>query len=198
MDLAVTNTSNTPNSTSLSQTLTNGSVTAGQNFNFTFWAMQISSGVSYVQNYRLSWLNSSGGTVGTVGWNGFSGTYGSWNQITATNLVVPAGTVNAQIQISGTTGAVQSGYGEVLVDDVVLATNTPPQTNIIATVVQPAVQIGWSSTAGKNYDVSWTPNLAGNTWSNLATSVPGNGTTNIVSDVISSNQVRFYRVVQLP
>jgi len=123
MDLAVTNAASTPNTSSLAQTLTNGSIVAGQTYNFLFWADQISSGVSYVQNYRLSWLNGSGATLGTVGWNGFSGGNGAWAQIVVTNLIAPANAVNARVEISGTTGAVLGGHGEVLIDDVALAIN---------------------------------------------------------------------------
>ncbi len=197
LDLAVTNPASTPNTTTISQTLTNGSITAGQSYNFSFWALQISSGVSYVQNYRVSWLNNSGATLSSVS-SGITAGYGSWTQDAATNLVAPTGTVNAKIDISGTTGAVANGYGEVLVDDVILAVNTPGQTNVLAATTQPAVQIGWSSAAGKNYNVNWTANLAGNNWSNLVSSVPGNGTTNVLTDLVSSNQARYYRVVQLP
>lgn len=90
-----------------------------------------------------------------------------------------------------------NGHGEVLIDDVALTVNTPSQTNILATVAQPAVQLDWSSTAGKNYDVNWTGNLTGTSWSNLVSSVPGNGDTNTVYDLISTNQTRFYRVTEL-
>jgi hypothetical protein len=197
LDLAVTNTGSVPNTSSLAQTLTNGSIVAGLNYNFLFWANQISSGVSYVQNYRLSWLNGIGATLGTVGWNGFSGGNGAWAEIVATNLTAPASTVTARIEISGTTGAVLNGHGEVLIDDVALTVNTPIQTNILATVAQLAVQLDWSSTAGKNYDVNWTGNLTGTSWSNLVSSVPGNGDTNTVYDLISTNQTRFYRVTEL-
>jgi hypothetical protein len=198
MDLTVTNTASTPNTGTISQTLANGSIVAGDSYNFSFWAMQISSGVSYVQNYQLNWLNSSGGNLGSVGWNGISAGYGTWTQNVATNLTAPAGAVKAQIQISVTTGAVLNGYGAVLIDDVALAMNTPGQTNILAATVQPAVQIGWSSEAGKLYDVNGSSNLSANDWSNLATSIPGNGTTNFITDLVSSNQAKFYRVMERP
>jgi endoglucanase Acf2 len=196
MALTVTNTASIPNTSTISQTLTNGSVIAGGSYNFTFWAMQISSGISYVQNYQLNWLNSSGGNLGSVGWNSISAGYGAWTQNVATNLTAPANTVKAQIQISVTTGAVLNGYGEVLIDDVALAANTPGQTNFIAATVQPAAQIGWTSEAGKLYDVIGSSNLDVNGWSNLAASVPGNGTTNFVIDLVSSNQAKFYRVME--
>jgi hypothetical protein len=198
MALTVTNTASTPNTSTISQTLTNGSIVAGDSYNFTFWAMQIGSGASYVQNYQLNWLNSSGGNLGSVGWNSITSGYSAWTQNVATNLTAPAGAVKAQIQVSVTTGAVLNGYGAVLIDDVALAANTPGQTNILTATVQPAVQIGWTSEAGEFYDVNWSSNLNVNSWSNLVTSVPGNGTTNFITDLVSSNQVKFYRVIERP
>ena len=197
LDLAVTNSGSTPNTSSFAQTLTNGAVSAGISYNFSFWIKQVSSGVSYVENYRLTWLNSGGGTTGTVGYNGFNGSLGVWTQILATNLVAPAGTVSARVEAYGATGAVANGSGEVLIDDVALAANAPGQTNVLAGVTQPQIQVGWSSAAGKNYDVRWTVNLGGNTWSNLVSAVAGTGITNVVYDSISNSQARFYRVVQL-
>jgi hypothetical protein len=35
-------------------------------------------------------------------------------------------------------------------------------------------------------------------WVDLGGSVTGNGSTNCVTDVISGNEKRFYRVVELP
>lgn len=145
----------------------------------------------------MSWLASNGTNLAVVGWNGFSSSLGVWTQVVATNLVAPAGTVNARIEIYGATGAVANGYGEVLIDDVALAANAPSQTNVLAVIAQPQIQVGWSSTAGKSYDVRWTENLAGNTWSNLVSAVAGNGITNVVYDSISNSHARFYRVVQL-
>ncbi|HEV2453811.1 MAG TPA: glycosyl hydrolase, partial [Verrucomicrobiae bacterium] len=198
MELAVTNTASTPNTATISQTSTNGSIVAGASYNFSFWTMQISSGVSYVQNYQLNWLNSGGGSIGSVGWNPITAGYGTWTQNVATNLIAPAGAVKAQIQLSANTGAVLNGYGEVLIDDVALATNSPATTNILAATVQPAVQIGWSSEIGRFYDVDISSNLLSNSWSALAISVPGRGTTNFISDVISSTQAKFYRVAEHP
>jgi hypothetical protein len=50
----------------------------------------------------------------------------------------------------------------------------------------------------KLYDINWSSNPGADSWSNLATSVPGNGTTNFITDLISSNQAKFYRVVERP
>jgi beta-glucanase (GH16 family) len=201
MSLAVTNPASTPNNSEIQQNVASqggSAVVPGQTYNFSFWAWQAGSGVSLVQNYSVTWLNSSGNSVGTYGWISFTGGNGSWTQISANNLVAPTNAVNALIAIYATTGAVAHGYGDVLIDDVSLGSATPGQTNVLSAVAQPGVQMSWPSTSGGLYDVQWTGNLSGNNWSNLVTSLAGNGNTNTVVDVFGTNQCRFYQVVQHP
>jgi hypothetical protein len=201
MQLLVTNPAAAPNSSEIDQNVTaagGAPVIPGQTYNFSFWARQISSGVSYVQNYRIGWLNGSGGTVGSVGYTGFSASSGGWTQVNVPNLTAPSNAVNAYLQIYGATGAVSNGYGGVLLDDISLAYTVPSQTNVLAVAVQPGMLLAWPSTGGKSYDVRWTDNLAGNNWSNLVSAVPGNGSTNTVTDILSTNQLRCYEVVELP
>jgi hypothetical protein len=122
MDIAVTNTTASPNGSELQQdTLNQGNpVTPGASYNLSFWAKQISSGPSYVQQYNVQWLGAGSVYLGASGIVNFSGGNGTWAHITQNNLVAPAGAVTALIQILGNTGAVAGGYGEVLVDDVSL------------------------------------------------------------------------------
>jgi hypothetical protein len=61
-------------------------------------------------------------------------------------------------------------------------------------VVQPGVQVNWPSTPGNLFDVQWTGNPGANNWSNLASSLPDNGSTNTVTDTFGTNQFRFYRI----
>ena len=199
MRLLVTNTASTANTSQIDQNVTavgGTPVIASQTYTLSFWAKQISSGVSYVQNYGITWRNSGGGSVGSVGLTGFSAGNGAWSQVTVNNLVAPANAVNAYLQIYGATGSVKNGYGGVLIDDVALSFATASQTNVIAAVVQPGIQVSWPSTGGSLYDVQWTENLVGNNWSNLVSLVTGNSTTNTVSDTLGNSQGRFYRVVQ--
>ncbi len=199
MQLFVTNVASTANTSEINQNVTAAGgipVIAGQTYTFSFWARQISSGVSYVQNYGITWRNSGGGTVGSTGLHGFSGGNGAWSQFTVNNLVAPANAVNAYLQIYGATGGVLHGYGGVLIDDVALSFATASETNVIAAVVQPGIQVSWPSTGGSLYDVQWTENLGGNNWSNLVSSITGNGSTNSVSDTLGNSQGRFYRIVQ--
>jgi beta-glucanase (GH16 family) len=200
MQLLVTNTAAIANTSEIDENISVAggiSVVGGQTYTFSFWAKQISSGVSYVQNYGISWLNSNSITVGSVGLTGFSANNGIWSQVIASNLIAPTNAVNASLKIYGTTGSVINGYGGVLIDDVALSFSIGGQTNVIAAVVQPAVEIAWPGVSNALYNVQWTGNLATGVWSNLASSVVGNGGTNTVSDVISTNQSHFYRVVQL-
>ena len=198
LDLAVTNTGTVPNSSQLSQTLTNGSVVPGLSYNFSFWARQISSGVSYVQNYRLSWLNASGATISAIGYNSFSGGNGTWVQVLVTNLVAPAGTTKALIEIYGTTGAVQSGYGEVLLDDIALGLNTPGTTNVLAVTAHPANQITWRSISTETYQLQASTNVSpGATWTNIGPSLPGDGSLKAVIDPAVPS-AKFYRLTQQP
>jgi endoglucanase Acf2 len=194
MDFAVTNPAATPNNSFISAKWTNSALVAGQSYVLSWWAKQISSGVSYVQNYRLSWLNSSGGTLSSVGWNGFSGGNGAWSQIVVSNLVVPTNIAAALLEIYGTTGAVQSGYGEVLIDDVALGANTPGQTNVLAPVVEGAVSLSWVTESAVRYQLQSAADLGGDTWTNLGAVVTGDGGSKSVVWPMGGATTRFYRV----
>jgi beta-glucanase (GH16 family) len=199
VQLLATNTAATPNSSEIDQNIgTAGGipVIGGQTYTFSLWAKQISSGVSYVQNYGITWLNSSGGTVGSVGLTGFSAGNGVWSQFLVNNLVAPASAVNASLKIYGATGSVKNGSGGVLIDDVALSFATASETNVVAVTLQPCVQVSWPSKAGNIYDLQRTENVGGNNWSNLVSSIAGNGSTNTVSDILGTNQYQLYRVMQ--
>jgi len=129
-----------------------------------------------------------------VGLTGFSGGNGVWTQVNVNNLAAPADAVNAYVQIYGATGSVPNGYGGVLIDDVALSYATPSQTNVLSVVVQPGVQLNWPSLPGYFYDVQWSGNPGANAWSNLVSSLPDNGSTNTVTDIFGTNQLRFYRI----
>lgn len=142
--LKVTNAVAAPNGSEMQQnTILQGNpVTPGATYNFSFWAKQISSGPSYVQLYAVQWLN--GPTFISQVTANFTGGNGTWANITANGLVAPAGATTALIQILGNTGAVLGGYGEVLIDDVSLASTTLTGGPNILT---PTVQTSMSFTA---------------------------------------------------
>jgi hypothetical protein len=87
-----------------------GTVTPGQTYNFEFWAKQISSGPSYEQRYKVSFLADNGVIVTDGIFQPFSPAVGgAWTQYTLNGLVVPAGATSAFIQILGVTGAIEGG-----------------------------------------------------------------------------------------
>lgn len=199
MQLQVTNSTANANTSEIDEnigTAGGAPVVGGQTYTFSLWAKQISSGVSYVQNYGITWLNSGGGTVGSVGLSGFTAGNGVWSQFTVSNLVAPATAVNASLKIYGATGAVNHGYGGVLIDDVALSYATGNTTNVLAASVAPAFQMSWPSTSANLYDVQWSGNLGASNWSNLVSSMVGNGSTNTATDLMGTNQCRYYRIVQ--
>ncbi len=197
MRLIVTNAAATPNSASISQNIGSQGglpVVPGQAYDFSFWARQISSGPSYVQNYRVAWLAAGGATVADTGWTGFTGGAGSWKLISRTNLVAPSNAVNAIIEMYGTTGAVPNGYGEVIVDDVSLSPPPLVQTNLAAAIVADASKISWNSENGKYYLIQWANSLAVYQWNDLPGPILGSGGTCAALDLINSTTARLYRV----
>ena len=199
MQLQVTNPAATPNNSEIDEnigTAGGAPVVGGQTYTFSMWAKQISSGVSYVQYYGITWLNSSGGSAGSVGPSTFTAGSGAWSQFTVSNLVAPASAVNAALRLYVNTGAVLNGYGGVLIDDVALSYATGNTTNVLAAAVAPAIQLGWPTTSVNLYDVQYAGDLGASNWVNLVSSMAGNGGTNTATDLMGTNQCRYYRIVQ--
>jgi hypothetical protein len=62
---------------------------------------------------------------------------------------------------------------------------------------QSPMAIHWLTVPGKAYEVQWSPNLSGGSWSTLAT-VSGDGTVASCSDTNITAAVRYYRLHVLP
>lgn len=169
-------------------------VIPGNSYSFSFRAKQISSGPSYVQQYRISWLDSGGIIKGDGGWRNFTGGTGSWSLITQT-LTAPAESTTALIQIIGVTGAVAGGLGEVLVDDVSLTTVGTDFLGLLTATDVPAVEIAWTSVAGRNYQVKSSTSFS--PWTNFGSIVAGNGSQKAVYDTLVLPR-KFYRVHEAP
>lgn len=171
MRLFITNATSTPNTSEVNQNLADaggGAIVPGTVYTLSFWAKSAASGPSYVQNYGVNWLNSGGGSVGFSGWIGFN-PGGAWSQFAATNLVAPAGAVNAIVALYGATGAVPGGNGGTLIDAVALAPVTMGATNVSAPTVTPGVQLSWLAESGRSYQIQKTTNLSASTgWTNSA------------------------------
>lgn len=175
----------------------NGAIVPGNSYTLSFWAKQISSGPSYVQEYRVSFLAVGGGELppGGGSWQGFSAPVGgSWEQKTLSNLVAPAGAVTALIQIVGKTGAVDGGFGEVLIDDVSLLSSGFGSPTVIAAATLPAVKVSWPSTTGQDYQVQSSTDLS--TWTNFGGVISGNDSIKAVYDTMTDK--KFYKVGELP
>ena len=173
-----------------------GTVTPGETYTFSFWAKQISSGVSYVQNYRLQWLDINGVPIaGTaVGFTSFSGGNGVWSQIIEPNLVAPPAASGALIEIFGATGAVAgaTALGEVLIDDVSLALGTASEPVILDTTREPGTGLAWITESAKTYQAQASANLE--QWEDIGGPIPGNGGPAAMGEPSGANS-RYYRFI---
>ena len=64
------------------------------------------------------------------------------------------------------------------------------------TYIWTAVEIGWNTLAGTNYQVQATTNLQSGPWQNFGGVTVGNGSLMSVFDSTRTNAARFYRVLQ--
>ena len=151
----------------------------GTSYDFSFRAKQISSGVSYVQNYRLQWLNDVGAIVSEAfGFTAFNGGTGGWAEITRTGLVAPDGAVTAYIQIFGATGAIagEDAKGEVLIDDLSLvsAAGGDGQSTVVSVFgIEAGVGIEFPTQSGRFYQAGISFDLE--EFDDLGTLFEGNG-----------------------
>jgi hypothetical protein len=196
MSIAVSNVDLSAQKAELDQNTLNaggGAVNPGDVYNFSFWAKSLSSGVSYVQQYNLQWLDTNSAIVGQLGFANIPGAPGVWTQINVTNLAAPAAAATALIQIFGATGAVgTSGYGAVLIDDVSLTVAAPPQTNPVAASIQSGIVLGWTSTNGALDQVQSSANPGG-PWANLGGPLAG---VSGAASAFETNPGPYYRVLQ--
>jgi hypothetical protein len=125
MSLFVTNSGIAAQTSVLQQNLTfagSSGITGGNTYSLSFWAKSLGKNPTggYVQQYRVAWLNGSGGIVGTFGWVAFNGGNGDWTQINSGPTVAPANAVNALIEVFSATGGISNDFGGVLIDDLAL------------------------------------------------------------------------------
>ncbi|MEP4076357.1 di-heme oxidoredictase family protein [Haloferula sp.] len=153
------------------------SIVEGESYDFSFWAKQVSSGPSYIQQYELQWLNEMNAVVGGTGLKNFSATFGTWSEVEDLGLIAPAGAVGAKVTFRFVTGAVLDGHGEVLIDDVSIAsevdTGSPPETTYLPLLAQPTARISWPTVAGVPYQPRSTTDLVN--WTNIDPVIQGDG-----------------------
>jgi len=190
----------TPNNSEIQQNVGNvgGFITPGESYDFSFWAKQVSSGVSYVQNFRVQWLD--GGDIilpGGTEFAPFTGGDGEWKEIKVTGLVPPAEAVTAYIQIFGATGAVagDEARGEVLIDDLSLATVSIQPYDTIDAELADGLQLSWDTENGKLYQVQASP-IDLDDFVDFGTPVSGDGQPATTSDILDP-EAKFYRVQRI-
>ena len=172
-----------------------GEVLGGESYDFSFWAKQVSKGVSYIQQYELQWRNDTGAVIGGTGLKNFNATIGTWTEIKEESLTAPANAVEARVSFRMVTGAVSNDFGEVLIDDVGLATDTdtgtPGETNYIPLVGQPVSKISWPTTLGVPYQPASTTDFIA--WDNIDPAIDGDGT---IAEIMipMTKAAEFYRV----
>jgi CxxC motif-containing protein (DUF1111 family) len=169
---------------------------AGQAYTFSFWMKQVSSGPSYIQQYWLQWLNTSGGIIGGTGLQNFNGTIGQWTQVNVANQTAPAGVAGVKIVFRLVTGAVAGGFGEVLIDDVAVtpvgaAPVTSTAVRALPVNTRPAGRLSWPSEAGTRYTPEASPDLLA--WTALPPALDGTG--EVLSLIVPlTRNAEFFRV----
>ena len=172
------------------------SVVVGKSYTFSFYARQVSFGVSYVQQYRVGWV-ASGGSVTWGGWNTFTGGNGVWSKVTGSPATAPGTAVGAKIEWYFATGAVAGAIGEVFLDDMEFAYQAPvpaipEKTQMIASTTSPVMRLAWPSTQGVAYRVEESASLASPNWSLVAT-VTADG-AEASHDVPVAGTQKFFRI----
>lgn len=165
--IAVQNDSSaTPNQSEIQQNISaaGGTIVEGAAYDLSFQAKQLSFGVSYVQNYRLQWLNEEGAIVSEAfGFTPFTGGTNEWVEVKRSSLVAPTGASTALIQIFGATGAVEgaSAEGGVLIDLVSFEGEAAlgAGTVVEAFGFEPGVGIEYSTEEGKFYQTQISSDL---------------------------------------
>jgi hypothetical protein len=71
----------------------------------------------------------------------------------------------------------------------------PKVFDIGSTYVWTAIEVGWKTVSGTNYQVQTTTDLVSNNWVNLGSNIVGNGAINTILDSTRTNAHKFYRVV---
>ncbi|MGC6455169.1 MAG: di-heme oxidoredictase family protein [Coraliomargaritaceae bacterium] len=172
-------------------------IQAGSSYDFSFWAKQIRSGPSYIQEYQLLWLGSSGQYLGGTGVRAFNPTLGTWTEIREENLIAPAGTASAEVVFRMVTGAVANGHGEVLIDDVLVsgsnASNTPAENSIQFLYPESTTsdQISWLSRDNIAYQPQTSVDLS--EWVDIGSERIGDGDW-IEVIVPRDGEARFFRI----
>lgn len=190
-----------PNQAEIQQNLgaVGGFVTAGETYTLSFWAKQISSGVSYVQNYRLQWFDTNGAPINgaDVGFNPFSGGNNTWSKITTGTIVAPPQAAGVFIQIFGATGAVPGAEakGEVLIDNISLSIGAEAQPTVLPATTTQGMGIIQLTKRGVSYIAQQSEDLF--LFEDLTGTFIGNGQT-VGAGIPDGGPSHFFRLLEVP
>ncbi|HTY86705.1 MAG TPA: hypothetical protein VMB80_04510 [Candidatus Acidoferrum sp.] len=112
-------------------------------------------------------------------WTNFAVAWNSGTNLTATLAIVDLSTVS---------------YGNDFALDDLAFVSLQPVLAIRQTGAK-AFELSWKTQTNINYQLQWTSPLnSSNDWQNLGAPVPGNGSTNYMTDVPSAQTTKFYRL----
>jgi CxxC motif-containing protein (DUF1111 family) len=174
-----------------------GSIEGGVSYDFSFWIKQGPTSPSYVQQYRLEWLDASNGLVGGTGLQNFNGVTGSWIQITRPNLIAPPTAVDARISFRFVTGAESGGHGEVFIDDVILdsgvevGVGSPEVVTALPVSERMAARFSWASMDGWIYQPESSADFL--TWTPVPPEIVGDGGPQALTVPLARDQ-EFFRL----
>jgi hypothetical protein len=105
-------------------------VTAGDAYNFSFYADRLAGSAGDVEQYNIQYFNAGSGFVGQTGYQGFAPGANVYAETVVTNLVAPAGAVTAQIFIHNAGAAAPSLSATIDYDDVSFSSAVPEPTTV--------------------------------------------------------------------
>jgi hypothetical protein len=174
-------------------------VTGGTAYPFTFCANALAGSAGYSAQWRILWNN--GGDTGYQAFVPGNNTY----VVTSNSVTAPATATAATLYFHFAGAANVNQSATIDIDDVSLGaanstgTGDMIQTNVVPSLVSAGAAISWPTLVQSNYWVQGAVDLKSSAgWTNLSTTIIGDGTTNAFFDPIGTNSHRFYRVLLSP
>ena len=171
-------------------------VVAGTTYDFSFYAANpVKIGGANPQ-YSIFFYDGNNGAVGGPIFASFAAVGGNWTKV-VTTVTPPAGATQMTVGWIQAMGAGNGWHWVTLIDDVSLSTGpiSPDITNVLPTINERGVEVGWPSSVGTIYRVQNSEHLAA--WADYGGLVAGNGLTNTAREAINAAK-KFYRVVEQP
>jgi len=174
-----------------------GEVTPGGIYRFQFRAKQLPRTSSYVQFYDIEWLDSNGETLSSTGYLPFAGGDEQWQLVKSADLTAPATAADVRVVFYFATGAISGERGGVLLDDISLATQAPPESGTgtskeVPLREQDVAIFSWISKSGTDYRPQISSDLSADGWQQLPV-VRGDGDTKTLV-VDRSGSKSFFRL----